>query len=135
MANPGEIVHAGGMPLVLIGGHGDPLIKELEEIGAQAKGIGLRSIEDIDSVLWERFVTLSAFSGGTALMRSGIGPIFANPEARIFVEQLRDEGISVAAAAGHPMSDGFVDRSLERWMVLPPETKSSMANDAESLLR
>ena len=39
--------------------------------------------------------------------------------------------MSVAAAAGHPMSEGFVDRVRERWAVLPPETKSSMANDLD----
>jgi len=128
---PGEIVHVGGMPHVLIGGYRDPLIRALEQMGARAKGIGLRSVEDIDSVLWEKFVTLSAFSGGTALMRSGIGPIFADREGRAFIEQLRDEGISVATAAGHPMPVDFVDRVLERWTVLPPETKSSMANDLD----
>ena len=131
IARPGEIVHAGGLTQVLIGGYDDPLIRAFEEIGARAKGIGLHSIEDIDNVLWEKFVTVSAFSGGTALIRSAIGPIYADPEARIFIEQLRDEGMSVAAAAGHPMTEGFVDRVRERWAVLPPETKSSMANDLD----
>jgi 2-dehydropantoate 2-reductase len=131
IAGPGEIVHAGGLPQVLVGGYDDPFVRAFEEIGARAKGIGLRSIKDIDNVLWEKFVTLSAFSGGTALMRSGIGPIYADSEARIFIEQLRDEGMSVAAAAGHPMPAGFVHRVHERWAVLPPETKSSMANDLD----
>ena len=131
VARPGEIVHAGGMPQVLVGGYHDPLIRAFEEVGARAKGIGIRSIEDIDNVLWEKFVTLSAFSGGTALMRSGIGPILADSEARCFIEQLRDEGMSVAAAAGHPMPEDFIDRARERWTVLPPETKSSMANDLD----
>lgn len=131
IAKPGVIVHAGGLTQVLMGGYGDPLVRAFEQIGASAKGIGLRSIEDIDNVLWEKFVTLSAFSGGTALMRSGIGPIYADSEARTFIEQLRDEGMVVAAAAGHPMPEGFIDRVRERWGVLPAETKSSMANDLD----
>jgi 2-dehydropantoate 2-reductase len=131
IGKPGEIVHAGGVPQVLVGGHRDPLIRSLEQIGVGAKGIGLRTVKDIDSVLWEKFVTLSAFSGGTALMRSGIGPILADREGRAFMEQLRDEGMSVAAAAGHPMSEGFVDRALALWTALPPELKSSMANDLD----
>ena len=52
-------------------------------------------------------------------------------QARTFVEQLRDEGMSVAAAAGHPMPAGFADRVHERSAGLPPETKSSMANDLD----
>jgi 2-dehydropantoate 2-reductase len=131
IGKPGEIIHAGGMPQVLVGGHRDPLIRSFEQIGARAKGLGLRSIEDIGTVLWEKFVTLSAFSGGTALMRSGIGPILADREGRAFMEQLRDEGMAVAAAAGHPMAEGFVDRAFERWTALPPEARSSMANDLE----
>lgn len=131
IASPGEIVHAGGIPQVFVGGYRDPLITALVQISARAKGIGLQSIDDIDSVLWEKFVTLSAFSGGTALMRSGIGPILADREGRAFIEQLRDEGMSVAAASGHPMSDGFVDRVYERLTLLPPDVKSSMANDLD----
>jgi 2-dehydropantoate 2-reductase len=131
IGKPGEIVHSGGLSQVLVGDLGNPVIKALEEICAKARGIGLKSVADIESVLWEKFVTLSAFSGGTALMRSGIGPIFADDEARTFIEQLRDEGIAVAAAAGHPMSEGFVDRVVERWKAVPPEGKSSMANDLE----
>jgi 2-dehydropantoate 2-reductase len=131
MAEPGVIVHAGGLPQVLIGGHDDPGIRAFVEISEKARGIGLRSIEDIDTVLWEKFVTLAAFSGATALMRAGIGAIYADREARAFIEELRNEGMSVAAAAGRPLSDGFVDRVHERWGVLPPQTRSSMAHDLE----
>lgn len=101
-----------GVDVSFIARLGNPVITALEDICAKAKGIGLKSAADIESVLWEKFVTLSAFSGGTALMRSGIGPIFADDEARTFIEQLRDEGMAVAAAAGHPMSEGFVDRVI-----------------------
>ena len=128
---PGEIVHTGGLPLVLVGGHRDPLIQDLQGLCNQARGIELKPVADIDSVLWEKFVILSAYSGGTSLMRSGIGAIFNDPEARIFIEQLRDEGMAVAAAAGHPMADGFEDRVMARFATLPPDGKSSMANDLE----
>ena len=131
VSRPGEIVDAGGLPRVLIGGYHDPLIRAFEEIGARAKGVGIRSIEDIDNVLWEKFVILCAFSGGTALMRSSIGPILADSEGRFFIEQLRDEGVSVALAAGHPVPEDFVARTREIWTKLAPETKSSMANDLD----
>lgn len=128
---PGEIVHAGGLPHVLVGGHQDPLIQDLQKFCNQARGIELKPVADIENVLWEKFVTLAAFSGGTSLMRSGIGPIFDDPEARLFIEQLRDEGMAIAAAAGHPMTNGFVDRVMARWTPLFPDGKSSMANDLE----
>lgn len=131
IGRPGEVVHAGGWRDILVGGHRDPLIHELQALCDRAVGLDLRSVADIDSVLWEKFVVLAAFSGATSLMRSGIGPILGDPEARIFAEQLRDEGMAVAAAAGHPMAEGFEDRVIARWTALPPHVKSSMANDLE----
>jgi 2-dehydropantoate 2-reductase len=131
VSRPGEIVDAGGLPRVLVGGYHDPLIRAFEEIAAGAKGLGIRSIEDIDNVLWEKFVILCAFSGGTALTRSSIGAIRADSEAHFFIEQLRDEGASVAFAAGHPLPEDFVARTREVWRSLAPETKSSMANDLD----
>ena len=62
-------------------------------------------------------------------MRSGIGPILADPESRIFIEQLRDEGMAVASAAGHPMPDGFAENVIALWRKLPPGTGPSMSND------
>ncbi|TIX02918.1 MAG: 2-dehydropantoate 2-reductase, partial [Mesorhizobium sp.] len=90
--------------------HRDPVIKELQALCDRAIGLELKPVADIDNVLWEKFVTLAAFSGGTSLMRSGIGPILDDPEARIFIEQLRDEGMAIAAAAGHPLAEGFERR-------------------------
>jgi len=128
---PGEVVHAGGLPHIVVGGHREPLIKDLQALCDRAVGLELKPVADIDSVLWEKFVTLAAFSGGTSLMRSGIGPILEDPQARVFIEQLRDEGMAVAAAAGHPVADGFEQRVIARWTALPPHGKSSMANDLE----
>ena len=70
-------------------------------------GLDIQIVDDIEHVLWIKFITVSAFSGATSLMRCGIGPIFADPESRIFLEQLRDEGMAVAAAAGHEMAEGY----------------------------
>ncbi|RVD61931.1 2-dehydropantoate 2-reductase [Mesorhizobium sp. M2D.F.Ca.ET.185.01.1.1] len=131
IGGPGEVIHSGGLPHILVGGQHDPVIQELKTLCDRSIGLELKPVADIDDVLWEKFVTLAAFSGGTSLMRSGIGPILADPEARIFIEQLRDEGMAVADAAGHPMADGFVDRVVTRWSAFPPHVKSSMANDLE----
>jgi 2-dehydropantoate 2-reductase len=131
VSRPGEIVDAGGLPRVLIGGYHDPVIRAFEEIGARAKSLGIRSIEDIDNVLWEKFVILCAFSGGTALTRASIGAIRTDSEAHFFIEQLRDEGVSVALAAGYPLPEDFAPRTREIWARLAPETRSSMAIDLD----
>lgn len=64
-------------------------------------------------------------------MRAGVGAIFANVEARKLLEQLLDEGIAVASAADHPMDVNFKAGAINRFAKLPPETRSSMANDLQ----
>jgi 2-dehydropantoate 2-reductase len=129
LKQPGLIVHVGGATQFYVGGHNDPVIGALQTACIQAGNIGLQTVEDIDQVLWTKFVTLCAFSGATSLVRSGIGPILADPEARLLLYQLRDEGMMVARAAGHPMDDGYLADAESRWQDLPPDTRSSMAND------
>jgi len=127
--HPGVIVHLGSVTHVIVGGRGDAMIEALRGACVRAGGIDMETVEDIDQVLWTKFVTVSAFSGATSLMRAGIGPIFADPQARIFLEQLRDEGMAVATAVGRPMPDGYKEFAISLWRKLPPETRSSMAND------
>ena len=129
LKQPGLIVHAGGAPQFQIGGPYDPIIGALKTACTQAVGIDLQTVEDIDQALWIKFVTLCAFSGVTSLTRAGIGSILTDPESRILLDQLRDEGMEVASAAGHRMQVGYEAYALSVWQNLPPDTRSSMAND------
>jgi 2-dehydropantoate 2-reductase len=127
--SPGVILHAGNENIEM-GGAGDSVSEAFAASCNAAKGLRVRIVGNIDAILWEKFITLAAFSGGTTLMRSGIGPILADPEGRVFMEQLLDEGLCVAAALGHHMDGAYRARVAERWTeALPPETMSSMAND------
>jgi 2-dehydropantoate 2-reductase len=129
LERPGLIIHPGGATQVITGGHNDGMIEALRGSCIRAGGVDLQTVEDIDQVLWTKFVTISAFSGASSLIRAGIGPILADPESRIFIEQLRDEGVAVASAAGHPMPDGYEEGVMSLWRSIPPEIRSSMCND------
>jgi 2-dehydropantoate 2-reductase len=129
VGRPGVIAHAGGNTQLLLGGRNDPVIEAFASACSRAGGIDIQIAEDIEHVLWIKFITVSAFSGATSLMRCGIGPIFANPESCVFLEQLRDEGMAVAAAAGHKMAEGYEAKVTSLWKSFPAETKSSMAID------
>jgi 2-dehydropantoate 2-reductase len=129
ISRPGLISKPGGPRRVLVGGAGDPVVEALKAACDRAVGIDCTIVSDIWPELWDKFVTLCAFSGATALMRSGIGDILADIEARAFLQQLRDEGMAVAAASGYVIPEGFADRATALWERLPPETRSSMASD------
>ncbi len=128
---PGVILHAHGNTKTLVGGHDDPVIEALGSAGSRVQGLDIQIIEDIDQALWAKFITVSVFSGATSLMRCGIGTIYTDPESRVFLEQLRDEGMAVAAAAGHKMAEGYEENVTSLWRTFPAETKSSMAIDLE----
>ena len=129
LAQPGLIVHAGGATVVKVGAAGSQTIETLRVACDGAGGIDLQPVEDIDQVLWVKFVTVSAFSAATSLIRAGIGPILADPQARVFLGRLRSEGMAVACAAGHPMPAGFEEQVISLWHSFPPDTRSSMATD------
>jgi 2-dehydropantoate 2-reductase len=126
---PGLIIHAGANTKVVVGGSNDTIVDAWRSSCLKAGGIDLEVVEDIEQVLWNKFVTVSAFSGATSLMRSSVGPILGDPESRMFLEQLRDEGVAVASAAGHAMPDDYSERTMSYWRTFPPETRSSMAID------
>ena len=127
--HPGVILHAHGNTKTLVGGPNDPVVKALGSACARVEGLDIQIVDDIDHALWIKFIIVSAFSGATSLMRCGIGPIFADPESRIFLEQLADEGMAVAAAAGHKMAEGYKQQMLSLWKSFPAGTQSSMAID------
>jgi 2-dehydropantoate 2-reductase len=131
LERPGMIMHAGGVaqPRFILGGRGDSTIEAFREACSRAGGMDVQTVDNADQAIWTKFVMLAAFSGGTSLMRSGVGPILADPESRSFMEQALDEGIAVASAAGHPMPDGYKNDVAELWQKFPPETRSSMAKD------
>ena len=100
---PGVIVHLGSVARVIVGGRDDAMIEAWRSACVRTGGVDLETVDDIDQMLWTKFVTVSAFSGATSLMRTDVGRIFSDSHARIFLEQLRDEGMAVASAAGRPM--------------------------------
>lgn len=129
LKQPGLIVHVGGATQFHIGGNGDAVIRAFRAACTGAGSIGLETVENVDYVLWKKFVTLSAFSGATSLIRAGIGAILSDPQSRDFLDRLLYEAMAVASAAGHPMQDDFEAHVQSLWQNLPPDTRSSMAND------
>jgi 2-dehydropantoate 2-reductase len=129
ISRPGIISNPGGPRRFLIGSAGDSVVEALRAACDRAVGLECQTVSEIWPELWDKFIMLCAFSGATALMRSGIGPILADTKARTFLQQLLDEGMAVAEASGNGMTDGFAKRVMTRWEGLPPETRSSMASD------
>ena len=98
---------------------------------ARATAIEATTSADVGRTIWEKFIALAAISGATALLRASTGPIVDHPESHAFLRALIDEGVAVAAAVGHAMPAGFADATMARIAGMPPQFRSSMAEDLE----
>lgn len=126
---PGVIRHPGGPERLLVDGAGGAAAAAFHAACRASVGLACELTDAIDVILWEKFVRLTTFSAATALMRSGIGPILADENARALVVALLDEAIAIASAEGHPMRSGFRDESLAFYGLFPPDNRASMAED------
>jgi 2-dehydropantoate 2-reductase len=129
VAEPGVIANPGGQKRLVLGGASDRVVRGFGEAITSRPGVDLVLVEDPGPEIWEKFVTVAAFSGATTLMRSGCGPILEHEETRRFLLQLRDEALAICEAAGPQLEPGAADRVLARWESLPPQTRASMTHD------
>lgn len=133
LAEPGVVRHTSPFARVRVGrldGRPDAQLQRFTEAAAAA-GIDIAVAENIERELWQKFVFLVGLSGATATMRSPIGPIRTDPDARAFFHGLMQEVVSVALAKGVALSPDFADDRLTFADQAMPGFKASMLHDLE----
>lgn len=128
MLRPGVLSMTGTCRIIIDAKGGDPRLTTLASLGA-LPALGWQLADNAASVLWQKFCTLVAFSGATALTRMPLGAVRRNPETRAVLDGLANENLAVARAAGHPLSP---EQEAATWHVLythPDDAVASMAVD------
>ena len=74
-------------------------------------------------------IALVGMSGATATMRSRIGPIRANSQARLFLEDLIREAVAVGRGQGVPLAQDYTERRMALVQGLSGEFTTSMQVD------
>lgn len=129
---PGVIRSPGGLHLIVAdAAKGDPVMADFFAACARATALDAKATDDIDIVIWEKFIALTALSGSTSLLRASMGQILGHAETRIFQRQLIDESIAVARAAGKLIRDGLGDEIMTKLQGMPYAFRSSMSEDLE----
>lgn len=102
-----------------------------ESLCARA-GLDARCLDDLDGLLWRKFILLSASSAMTALTRQPMGYVLSDPVAReVMVAAIR-ETIAVAAARGVGLPVDIEQRTIETLDTLfEKEAKASQLTDLE----
>ena len=99
---------------------------------AKAANINITQSDNIERDRWHKFIFLSGTSGATALTRSSMGPILADPDTRALFRAIMAETLAVGRAKGVALDPGYVDERLAfADKNVPGGMKASMANDLD----
>jgi 2-dehydropantoate 2-reductase len=131
LAAPGLIVHTGHFQTIIAGelGGGDSArVRDIVAVFADA-GIDASASTDIRSETWKKFIFLSSVSGITSATRRTIGDLRADATTRALLHDALQEATSLAGAEGVTIPERFVEERLAFIDTLPPDGRSSMAQD------
>ena len=85
--------------------------------------------DNIAVPIWQKFVLLTAMSGGTAITRLPIGKLRDDPDVFSLFENLARETEAVGRAEGVAMPEDVVESQIAMIRSTPPTGRASMAVD------
>jgi len=134
IGDPGTIVHTGQMARLRFGAVEPAQRAVAAALHAACRDAGIEAelVDDIERVLWEKFVQLVALSGTTSVARSRIGVVRADPDLRWLLETVMRETWQVGRQRGVALADDLVAASLKWIDGLPAEMTSSMHGDLDA---
>ena len=128
---PGVIRHTGTMAKLTFGELDNRRTPRVEAFldACRAAGIDAEIAPDINLAIWQKFVLLVPMAACTASMRSTIGPIRANPQARAFLADVMREVAAVGRALGIGFDQDIVEERMAFIETLPAAMTASMQGD------
>jgi 2-dehydropantoate 2-reductase len=85
--------------------------------------------DNIDQVLWDKWVFLATLAGMTTICRGSVGEINATPYGRELVLAMYEECCSIAKACGQPIGDNPQAAAIEMLTKLGSPFTASMLRD------
>ena len=92
-------------------------------------GIAYEIPEDMKSALWKKYVLNVGVNQASAVFRADYGTLQKNPSMLAFAEELMQEAVKVAVAAGVNHTEDMVKNAMDVILNMPPEAKTSMLQD------
>lgn len=129
--SPGVIAHNNALQTLHIGEF-DGVHSERVDAFVRAcedAEIDIHLSDDIERLLWQKFVFLVGLSATTAAMRQPIGKIRENEKTRAFLHDVMDEVVQVGRARGIDLAPDFAADRLAFCDTLPADMTASMYHD------
>jgi len=133
IARPGVIRKAGTMERLAFGEFDNTISRRAQAFLDLCKASDIKADipADISLELWQKFVVIVTMSSITSAMRSTIGPIRANPQARGFALDLMREVVAVGRARGVALEPDFAEKRIAHVDGMSPDMRASMSLDLE----
>ncbi|MFG2679670.1 ketopantoate reductase family protein [Streptomyces sp. NPDC048392] len=131
---PGVVRHNSPLQRVVLGAYrpGSTAFGRTVLTTFRDAGIDAETSDDIERVIWEKFVFLVGLSATTATVRQPIGVVRANEQSRRLLHDVMAETVAVAKASGVRLDSGFAEAQLDFCDTLPAAMTSSLHNDLEN---
>ena len=128
---PAHIRHVGIDPFLMFGeldNSKSERVQRLQKVFIDA-GIKADIPQDIHRAMWSKFLFIAPMSAIGALTRVPVGVWRTIPETRDIAVRALREMVAIAAARGVDVGADAVDRTLERYDGMPPDSTSSLQRD------
>ena len=134
IARPGVIGQTGTMQRITLGEYGGSVSERARTLVESFENVGVEAMlsENIERVLWEKFVFLVGLSATTTATRLPIGIVRSDPAARALLERVIAEAVAVGRARGVDLAADYVEDRMAFVDTLPATMKASMLHDFES---
>ncbi len=134
ISEPGVISELGGFAKLVFGATAEQKTENLESFltACQNADVECALADDIDSVIWEKFMFLTALSGTTTASRHPIGIIRDDLDMRKIFKEVMEEIKRLAIAKGVHMAADAVDRQMDFIDGVPPDITASTLRDLNS---
>lgn len=129
--SPGVIRHNGTLARLTFGELDGSRSPRAERLLAACLAAGFDTVlsDNVQRVIWEKFVFIVGLSGLTALTRLPIGPIREEPLTRELLAEVMREAAAVGSAQGVDLGADAIDRQLAFVDKLPQGMIASMLGD------
>jgi 2-dehydropantoate 2-reductase len=136
LKSPGIVEQNGEVHSMYFGGRQVPEepLKMLENIFQNA-GIDGHYSHIIEEIIWEKFIFICSVASVTTFLGKKIGAIREDNSEQKFLEQLVDEAVCVAIAAGIRIPADTYEKTLKKIREMDEDSTSSMQRDFENQRR
>lgn len=133
IGRPGVIKQVGNLQKIRLGTYGGAPSALVSELAASLASVGIDALvsDDIQRVLWEKFVFLVGLSSMTCLTRLTIGPIRENPVSRHMLQGVISEAVNTGLAHKVALPPDYAATAMALVDQLPYTMTSSMFHDLE----